>query len=130
MCKDKNYNGNSKPLREKFKVIFNKSYFMILESHRGVNYRKPLFDKLNKLFPPGKKYNTWKNYFLYPDTAIPENGKEMYLSAMSETLNLQIQIIEDDFTERLGEINKEESTIKSSLSKISEFRNIYENGKK
>jgi len=99
MCNNNNnFNANQKALAEN--LINKPEIFRLLISDRTTNYRQGLYDKLDTLFPPGKSDKTWKGYYLYPDK-IPENGKELYMSAMEKVLVLQLQKMSDELKKRI-----------------------------
>jgi len=124
MCKSKKNNANTKALRKISKIISNPEYFKILISNRSINYRKPLYEKLNKIFPPGKTDSAWKNYFLYPEK-IPENGREQYIKVMEELLNLQLQIMGSDLKKDAIIVGNKLNEINAVLKKIKKFKSLY-----
>jgi len=117
-------NAKRKALQEISKIIADPSFFKLLISNRGANYRRPMYKRLNELFPPGKTEDAWKKYFLYPEK-IPSTGMPLYVKAMEEMLNLQLQIMEDDLTKEAIELNEKRKSIENILLKVETFKILH-----
>lgn len=105
----------NKQISKYSKIIADPTYFKAIISNHSVNYRTDLFHDLNKVFPPGIPYNTWKRRFLNP-SSIPKYKLETYVFEMEKLLifhgNKMVESISQQKEDYLSVINDMDKKIK------------------
>lgn len=100
------------------KLIEDKKAFRLL-SQLGYNYRRQLYDKINKELSPSRSVKTIKNWYLNPDIYIPKKHFDYYHNLMHQALR---EVLE----EALEDLHNQKVVLEEYIPVIEQFLNGYD----